>query len=46
MTVVSFSRAVLPEIVYYVHGEAMTRSDMVARFLAGRINRYCCISMR
>ncbi|WP_198156004.1 Rha family transcriptional regulator [Herbaspirillum autotrophicum] len=32
MTVVSFSRAVLPEIVYYVHGEAMTRSDMVARF--------------
>jgi len=32
MTVVSFSRAVLPEIVYYVHGQAMTRSDMVARF--------------
>lgn len=32
MTVVSFSRAVLPDIVYYVHGQAMTRSDMVARF--------------
>lgn len=32
MTVVSFSREVLSEIVYYVRGEAMTRSDMVARF--------------
>lgn len=32
MTVISFSHAVLPDIVYYVRGEAMTRSDMVARF--------------
>ena len=32
MTVTSFSHAVLPDIVYYVRGEAMTRSDMVARF--------------